>query len=321
MNKMNNHINRRRFIKQSALGSAGVVLGASMLGSKNMFAAAAANFKSGVGGLVPVAVIEDTNLLLLRTAKFKGDSEYALTSDLHTRPAAPGNKGRLASLLPVQDKKLMDLLKTIKQNKSLKNRVEKIAIANGWICNNATYKHLSPVYGDNPSPETIMDVQAYHDAQLLIELSGIQMTGDVKEEYLAALFNEILPRASTRVHTFIPAEDGHDWVNRMTDWRVMNKNYRDELAKIMVHPEMSKKENYVNGPDFYNPSDAVIMYCRNLQNAKNVKIDKIEKAVDDASNKSLYARILGESFKNILAANEFLNGNMSGSQLEGMLFS
>ena len=318
---MNNYINRRSFFKQSAMGSAGVILGGSLLSVRDMFAAAAANLKAGVGGLVPVSVIEDANLLVLRTAKFAGDSEYALTSDLHNRPAAPGNKGRLASVLPVEDKKLLDLLHAIKQNKSLKNRIEKIAIANGWICNNATYKHLKPVYGDNPSPETIMYVQAHHDAQLLIELSDIHMTSDVKEEYLAALFNEILPRASTRVHTFIPAEDGHEWVNRMTDWRVMNNNYLDELAKIMVHPEMSKKEKYVDGPNFYNPSDAVIMYCRNLQNAKNVQVDKIEKAVDDASGKSLYARILGESFKNINAANEFLNNNMSESQLESMLFA
>ncbi|MFW5781298.1 MAG: twin-arginine translocation signal domain-containing protein [Bacteroidota bacterium] len=317
---MNNIINRRSFLKHSALGSAGIFLGGSLLNARDMFAAARSALKSGVGGLVPVSIIEDANILVSRTAEFNGDSEFALTSDLHTRPAAPGNKGRLASILPVQDKKLMELLDLIRQKKDLKNRVEKIAIANGWICNNATFKYLKPVYGNDPSPEKIMDIQAYHDAQLLIELSGMQVTSGVKEEYLAALFNEMLPRTLTRVHTLIPAEDGHDWVNRMTDWRVANKTYLDTLAQIMVNPELSKKQDYVDGPNFYGSSDALLVYCRNLQHAKNVKTDKIEMALNEASNGSLYAKALSESVKNIMAANEFVNGNLSGSELENRLF-
>jgi hypothetical protein len=318
---MNNHINRRNFFKQSALGSAGIILGGSMLNARDMFAAAKASLNTGIGGLVPVSIIEDANLLVMRITKFKGDADFALVSDLHTRPAAPGNKGRLASLLPVQDKKLMELLNNIKQKSDLKNRIEKIAIANGWICNNATFKYLKPVYGSNPSPDKIMDVQAYHDAQLLTEISDLQITGEVKEEYLAALFNEVIPRASTRVHTLIPAEDGHDWVNRMTDWRKMNKSYLDTLAELMVSPDLSKKQTYVNGPNFYDSSDALIMYCRSLQNTKNVKAEKIEKAVGQATNGSLYAQALAESITNIKAANDFLNGNMSGSELESQLFS
>ena len=317
---MKNNINRRSFLKHSALGSAGIFLGGSLLNARDMFAAARSDLKSGVGGLVPVSIIEDANLLVLRMNTFEGDAAFALVSDLHNRPAAPGNKGRLASLLPVQDRKLMELLKIIRQKKDLKNRVEKIAIANGWICNNATYKYLKPVYGNDPSPERIMDVQAYHDAQLLIELSDMQVTSDVKEAYLAALFNEMLPRTITRAHTLIPAKDGHDWVNRMTDWRVANKQYLDRLAEIMVNPELSKKQEYVSGQDFYNSSDALLVYCRNLQHAKNVKVDKIEKAVDEASNGSLYAKALSESVTNIKAANEYINGNLSGSELENKLF-
>ena len=316
-----NNINRRSFLKHSALGSAGIFLGGSVLNARDMFAAAHSDLKSGVGGLVPVSIIEDANLLVLRMNTLEGDAAFALASDLHNRPAAPGNKGRLASLLPVQDRKLMELLTVIKQKKDIKNRVEKIAIANGWICNNATYKYLKPVYGDDPSPERIMDVQAYHDAQLLIELSDLQVTGEEKKAYLAALFNEMLPRTITRVHTLIPARDGHDWVNRMTDWRVANKTYLDRLAEIMVNPELSKKQTYVNNPNFYDPSDVLIVFCRNLQHAKNVKVDKIEKAVDEASNGSLYAKALSESVKNIKAANEFVNENLTGNELEKKLFS
>ena len=55
---MKNHINRRRFFKQSALGSAGVILGGSVLNAKSMFAAASAGLKTGIGGLVPVSIIE-----------------------------------------------------------------------------------------------------------------------------------------------------------------------------------------------------------------------------------------------------------------------
>ena len=152
---MKNNINRRSFLKHSALGSAGIFLGGSLLNARDMFAAARSDLKSGVGGLVPVSIIEDANLLVLRMNTFEGDAAFALVSDLHNRPAAPGNKGRLASLLPVQDRKLMELLKIIRQKKDLKNRVEKIAIANGWICNNATYKYIKPVYGNDPSPERI----------------------------------------------------------------------------------------------------------------------------------------------------------------------
>jgi hypothetical protein len=63
------------------------------------------------------------------------------------------------------------------------------------------------------------------------------------------------------------------------------------------------------------------MYCRSLQNTKNVKAEKIEKAVGQATNGSLYAQALAESITNIKAANDFLNGNMSGSELESQLFS
>ncbi len=317
---MDNKINRRNFFKQSTLGSAGIIMGASALNSTNLFAASPVNLKNGISGLVPVSVIEDANLLVLRTAKLEGDAAFAVVSDLHHRPAAPGNKGRLASLLPVEDKKLMELLNLLRKNEGLKNRIEKISLVYGWICNNAVYQHLKPVYGENPAPEKIRDVQLYQDAKLITELSDLKVSNEVKEEYLAALFNEILPRACTRVHTLIPAEDGMDWVNRMTAWRVNNKNYMETLANIMVNPDAERYEKYVITPNFYNPSDALIDYCRKMQDAVNIKPEKINDAVDQASTESLYAQALATSVKNIKAANQFLNGNMNEGSLESRLF-
>ncbi|MFW6310441.1 MAG: hypothetical protein ACOC1D_04995 [Prolixibacteraceae bacterium] len=317
---MKENIDRRNFIKQGALGSAGILLGSSMAANAAGFFSRQGINNNGLGGLVPVSVIEDTNLLLLRSGNFKEHAGFALASDLHTRPAAPGNKGRIASVLPVQDKKLLQLLRIIRDDKKLTNRVEKIAIAFGWICHNAAARHIKPVYGNNPAAEEILEIQSYHDAQLIKEISGIKVSAKVNEEYIASLFNEMLPRAATRVHTLIPASDGPEWVNRITDWRVENKSYLENLAKIIVRPENSKKVKYVDSPNFYAPSDSVIFCCRNLQKAIDVKPAKIKKAVSEASTGSLYARALGEAYTNIANANEYLNGNLSEQELDRKLF-
>lgn len=276
--------------------------------------------KNGVGGLVPVSLIEDANLLLLRSGNFKGHSEFALASDLHNRPAPPGNKGRIASVLPVHDKKLIQLLSIIRGDKELSERVAKIAIAFGWICHNAGTKYIKPVYGDNPSSEEALDIQTYHDAHLIKAISGMEKTTKMEQNELASLFNEILPRSLTRVHTLIPADDGPEWVNRISAWRVANKSYMNNLAKVIVQPDSSKKLRYVDNPNFYTSDDSVIFSCRNLQNGIDVKPEKINNAVAEAASGSLYAKALGEAYSNIIAANQYLNGNLKESELESKLF-
>lgn len=316
---MKENINRRNFIKSSALGSAGILLGSSMAANATDFFRQPMVSNKGIGGLVPVSLIEDVNLLLLRSGNFKGHSEFALASDLHNRPAPPGNKGRIASVLPVQDKKLLQLLSIIRNDQELNSRIEKIAIAFGWIGNNAVAKYIKPVYGDNLSEEEVLEVQCYHDAELIKEISGIETT-KVKEEQLASLFHEILPRSLTRVHTLIPSDDGPAWVNRISAWRVDNKSYLKNLAMVMIQPNKSKKLNYVDTPNFYSSSDSIIKYCRNLRKGIDVKPEMIKNAVAESAAGSLYAKALSQSYLNIVAANDYLNGNLNESELENKLF-
>ncbi len=313
------NMNRRTFVRNSALGGAGIFLSKDLLFANSFQTMFSNSLTNGIGGLVPVSIIEDALLLVHRSGKLKGEAKFALTSDLHNRPAAPGNKGRLATILPVLDKKLIELLQILKEKKEINKKVEKIALAFGWICNNEIYKQLKPVYGDKPSQDKIREVQLYHDAELIRQISNLQSTGNLKEEYIASFMNEIQPRTLTRVHTMKPSKDGHEWVNRMADWRKENKSYLDILASIIVNPEPGKKDMYVRKTNFYDPADHVISYVRALQKAKNVTIKKIEAAVSGEEGKSLYARAIINSYNHILATNEFLNDKISERELKSKL--
>ncbi len=316
---MIHNINRRSFIKQSSIGGTGLLFGSSLLSSASDLFSRVSQARV-IGGLVPVSVIEDTGLLLIRSGNFSGDVEYAIASDLHTKPAPPGNKGRLASVLPANDSRLISLFTKIRDNKELPNRTAKIAIAFGWICHNAVAKSLQNLYNLNVSEEETKEMQTYLDAQLIKEISFLNIAPELKEEHIASLFNEILPRAITRIHTLTPAADGPEWVNRMSEWRINNKIYFGDLARIIINPDSFKKEKYIDKPNFYSSTDSIISCCRSLQSASNVKPEKIKTAAAEAATGSLYAKALGESYNNILAANQYLNGNLNERELENKLF-
>jgi len=316
-----NKINRRSFIKQGAIGGTGIMIGGSFINTQSLFGASPMNLKNGIGGLVPVSLIEGANLLVLRAGVLKKPASFALTSDLHNRPAAPGNKGRIAGVLPVNDVRLVSLLKVLRDDKETSNYVEKTALAFGWICNNAIYNKVKNIYAEHENPDQILEVQLYHDAEMLKDILNVRNNSNLKEEHLGAFFNEILPRATTRVHTMIPADDGQDWVNRMTNWRRLNTQYLNTLAKVIVEPESQKLETYVVNPNFYNAGDEIITMVRQLENAKNIKPADIEDAIADNNSNSIYARALADSYNNIIIAGKFLNEEASLDELEKAIFN
>ncbi len=312
-------INRRSFIKQSAVGGTGILVGGSLINTQSLFGASPHNLKNGIGGLVPVSLMEGANLLVLRSGVLQKPVSFALTSDLHNRPAAPGNKGRIAGVLPVNDPRLVALLKVLKDDKETSRYVEKTALAFGWICNNAIHNKVKNIYPDHENPDQILEVQLYHDAEMLKDILNVNENSNLKEEHLGAFFNEILPRATTRVHTLIPAEDGQDWVNRMTAWRKQNSLYLNTLAKVIIEPDSEKYEAYVAKPNFYNAGDEIIRMVRQLENAKNINPADIQDAIAGNNTESLYAAALAEAYNNIIVAGKFLNNEVSLNELEETL--
>jgi hypothetical protein len=313
-------MDRRNFFKKTAIGSAGLMLGSEMFFTGNAFSAGEFASSSGVRGIAPIAMMEDTQVLLLRSAGAKlGVIKNAIVTDLHSRPAAPANKSRLASLLPVNDKRLPALFEALRKDPEQRNYTEKLSLALGWVSNNASYRHFSPLFDKSTTAEESYEIQLYTDAVVVRDLMNND-TEALKSNELSLFFNEILPRTITRIHTLIPAEDGANWVNRISEWRRYNKDYLHSLAEVILDPDREKYTKYIVSKNFYNPGDDLIKISRKLQNTEDVNSSEILTALD-SENQSLYSRGVVESYRNTLAAADYMDGKITLAELEAYLLN
>ncbi len=310
---MNSKINRRKFIEQTSLGSAGVMLAPSFVSPGTLFNQAGAVKETVMGGITPVSVIDNACMLAFRSGDLSHLSQQVITSDIHMRNV-PGDKGRLAVVFPPGSKKLIELLNTIKITPEVKYAKEKRVLAFGWAAVNAVDRYINRDL-KNKTAEEAAEIRMHQDAILIREFS--QPDFDVtkaSENDMEKLLNAMLVRTATRIHTFKPdSDDGIGWVNRITDWRKQNAEKMKSFSRILISPDVNKA-----GKSFFNRNDELVSSANKLQKAQNVGSGKIRICLQ---GKVLghYAKALAEATNNILAIDSFLENKMSEEKLMQLL--
>jgi hypothetical protein len=311
---MQTKINRRKFIQNSTITSAGMFLLPSMIQASSMFQRTPDGMSITMIGLTPISIIDGACMLAFRSGALSVASQEVITSDIHLR-GTPGNKGRLAVLMPPMNKKILELVKTLKSGKNTKYFKEKRAIAFGWVAVNAVERHINTRL-EGKTEDEIIAIRMHQDAMVIHGLSKPEHdTQAASERDMENLLNSILVRTITRVHTLKPdSDDGIGWVNRMSAWRKQNVETMQALAKAIVKPNILKA-----GKDFYEGTDKIIAYAIALQKGKLVKSNEIMSIQQEKMPDSLYGKALTEATRNILGIDQFLDNKMNLDEVEALL--
>ena len=314
MTAMQTTFDRRSFIKTSTAGSAGLMFIPSMLSASANPEYISAVSKGSMSGLTPISVLENACMLAFCSDKLSQESENAITTDIHLRDT-PGNKGRLAVLLPPNNDKILELLDLVKNGNELKYPLEKRAIAFGWAAVNAVEKNINK-FIKAESPEDFTRVRMHQDAIVINGFSRAYDVAGANKEEVEALLNSLLTRTITRIHTLKPdSDDGIGWVNRMAAWRKQNVKAMSELASAIVRPDRQQA-----GQNFYKEEEKIIQAATDLQNGRLVRPDEIGNSLNE-SPESQYALALKEATIHILLMDSYLTGGVSRSELKSKLLS
>ena len=304
---MHSNIDRRDFIKKSTGAGLGLLV-ASSLSASGIFQERKA-IRKGMGGLTPISVIDNACLLAFCSGKLSQESQNTISTDIHLRDT-PGNKGRLAVVLPPGESKLMDLIEIVKGAGDTKHREEKRAIVFGWTAVNAVERNINAP--DKMMSQEEQESRRFHqDAILIRSFSPDHEIENIKQKEAEDLINSILTRTIVRIHTIKPdSDDGIGWVNRMSDWRKENKAIANSFSKAIISPD-----RHTAGQDFFNEKDKMVEYAVRLQNGVCINPKKIMEALrSDLS--CTYAQALAEATKNILAIDQYLCGTITKQELK-----
>jgi hypothetical protein len=310
---MTTTINRRNFIRNNAIGGAGLMFFPTMLSASSNFSGGANSQQNFMGGLTPVSVIDNACMLAFCSGRLSQESQNTITTDIHLRDT-PGNKGRLAVAFPPNHQAILELLEIVKNTSGAKFIKEKRALAFGWIAVNAVQNHINKAL-DSKNGEEFKLARLHQDALVVRGFSAGHNFSGLKEIEVEKLLNSMLTRTVTRTHTLKPdSDDGIGWVNRMSEWRRQNVDNMKLFAAAIVKPNPK-----LAGDGFYDGNEKIIEISVQLQNGLLVKPDKVEESIDSSSVKSTYGKAISEAAKNILAADDYLNGKISSGDLKKKL--
>lgn len=309
---MHSTINRRQFIQNSLLTSAGLMIMPPFLSSASPSRAVDKSFNLNNAGLTPIALMDNACLLAFCSGRLSQETQNAISTDIHLRNTA-GNKGRLAGVLPARDKKLMELIEIVRTNPETKHRDEKMAIAFGWVSINALDRHVNGAFKDK-NEEDMMLARMHQDALLIKGFSSpeFDVTQAAKKD-IEHMLKTLMVRTITRTHTLKPdMQDGIGWVNRMADWRRQNEKLMGKFADAIVNPDSA-----IAGISFYNPDDKIITTANQLQNNQTVPPSAIIKSIKAANEgqTSDFAKAMAEATENMLAIDEYWENKSSKEEL------
>lgn len=311
------NIDRRSFLKNTSLTTAGMLFMPSILQAEGIFSTQ--NLTNNNFFPIPltlISVIEDSCMLTFMSGMLTEDMQNAVLSDIHVRP--PGNKGRMAGVLPPMDKRLIELLEKLKNNKEADRYHAKLSVAAGWAIKNAVHGTFREFF-DGKTTQDAAEAGIHMDATVLGNLSvPVHNPTRASAQEMEELLNIIVPRAITRTHTIKPdSDDGIGWVNRMTEKRKVMKEKFGYYARAIVNPDKSYLPE-----NFYQYDDPIISAARDLQNAKDLKKNDV---VMQLTNKSLpgsmYGMAVRKSTDNILAINDYMSKRRNVRQLEKQILS
>ncbi|MFW6227037.1 MAG: hypothetical protein ACOC31_02945 [Bacteroidota bacterium] len=310
-------MNRRNFIKNTTLTTAGMMFMPSVLQAEAIFSPGNSENKDFCPYPVTlISVIEGSSLLAFISDKMNTETQNALLSDIHVRP--PANKGRMAGVLPPLDKRLMTLLRTLKSNPDQDNYLARLSVAMGWAARNATHLTFHEFFNGKDQQQMIMS-GIHMDAVVLRNLSLPDYNpSQATKEDMEELLNIIVPRAITRTHTIKPdMDDGMGWVNRMSEKRRNMKKRFSDYASAIVNPDQG-----LLPADFYKNDDTFVTLAHKLQKAQDVTKEQTNMISDPRqSASSLYGKALKKSTLSLFAINDYLENKTDEESLETMLFA
>jgi len=122
------------------------------------------------------------------------------------------------------------------------------------------------------------------------------------------------------MHTFIPDDDhAEDWLdNAMARHQRITVDLR-RYAEAMSNPDPGKVRCYIDGVNFYGPSDPIIVLARRLREGDAAEAVSIQAMVTRDANASRYGQALARGCRYARAANAFFTFGIGADELHGRL--
>lgn len=312
------NINRRNFLRNSAIGSAGLMLLPNMLSASLSNTLGLAGQRNLSGGLTPISIIDNACMLAFCSGEVSQKSQNVLFADPHFSEKAIGNKARLAVALPAFDKSLIRLIQSVKDNhdelRGTEHLAGKHAMLFGWVAVNATYKFVNSEMNPKDDEEATL-MRMHQDAVIIQGFSTETDPQKANKEDVEALLNAMLTRTTTRIHTMKPdSDDGIGWVNRMSEWRRQNLENSRKFAEVIVNPKES-----LAGKQFFSEKDEIVAAAIKLQNSEFITSEKVLKIINNDAYKSNFGKALASAALSIIAIDKYLTRDISKTQMKEIL--
>lgn len=312
-------IDRREFFRYLGYGSAGMAVlphflkGCSMNGNGNE------DHYVNFEGIMPIAIVSDCSRLVLANGVLKDPIRTALTADINLR--LPGNPSRLGSSIPFDDVTLLGVLEQLKQkmDPGSDRELMKLSLLMGWIIFHPLKKSMTQVFSKLVDQGYHYDsIRVYLDTYLIRQVSGIREDPELDYTEFTNFFQALLPRMVTRLHTLKPDyNEGPEWVNRMSDWRSANRELTEKYGELIAREDREMHDQVIRRYNVYDPGDRLIQLVRNMDHGTNPA--EIEKLIMSDPGNSLYTRGLVSAYNNVMAAQEYFDGEIDLARLKKQL--
>jgi len=310
---------RRVFFKQISYGGAAVALSPALFTYCHGVNSKIENSFIDIDGILPVAFINDAANLILKKGDISVTTIEALTADIHQK--IPGNNSRIAASMSFPEKSVLEFLGQIKKDWNTRNSKmdleEKYSLSLGWIIYSNIQDCAGELYNKLIGKGYHYDeIRICQDTFILRQISNVPRDDNAtcSQTELSELFQIMLPRTITRMHTFIPDKDnGAKWVIYMTNWRRANKDLMNKYAGAYINPDKDNIKKFVYQPGFYYESDKIIQLARNIRIGAQVSSEEISSTLISDPGNSLYAKSLVKGIQKAELVDQFFTGEMSFS--------
>ena len=325
---MNTELNRREFLKLSALAGTGLSFGGLFgLKPKEIFAITAATNGNGLRtNITPIAIAHDCARLVVHSPETSRRIKETLTR--HWEEMGIGGILRSGEEQAVG---LIDSCRAAFKSDSYDDfSGRKLAFTTGWLFHRAANLELYAFGGEEGRDEK-MERMIYHDAYLLREFSLSEdnesapdpirgARSKAKADDVYSLFKSVTQRTLLRLHTFdLDERDVDSWVPNLIRWSQGNETLLRRYAEAYAAPDPDKMRRLVYDGNFYDRTNPVIRLARSLKDGVIERAVGINAAVEMAASQSQYARALRRGIHYLLAVNDYFNEAIDDKTLRNRL--
>ncbi len=324
---INNRLNRRKFVKTSALAGVGLTLSAQQI-EFALAQTAARPAESQPTHLTMIALTDDCVWLAINSPGIAAPLKESLTK--HT------DVTHLGGLMPAGEGKIFELLSKGREGWAARTEKDQIstrlALAAGWLIQQAVRQELAPLYNSAKGEQDLIDCRVYQDVTLLREMSfseqesrtakhSFEITPAVKRvdaKEFDDFFQALGPRMQIRLHTFEPDEENIDiWLPRLFAWRKEQLETGQRYAEAYRTPDPNKVRRFITDSNFYDRTDALIRLARSLQRGNLSGTGEVQSALTSPhAQRCHYARSLEIAYQRLQAASDYFTRTINEPQLK-----